>query len=133
MYSYTTILLLVVYMHVPPWTAINDAMLNLVTLSFSNSFSFFSFIIVLGEGTLWKLQRFLQCIKNTILEFIPSTDLLYPPPPIPRIVSTGIVFTFTYIYIHFLYYILPFTPFTHHMPALTGMNHLTYPLLRSPR
>jgi hypothetical protein len=36
------------------------------------------FIVVLDEVTLWQLQNFLQCIKYTILEFIPSTTLLYP-------------------------------------------------------
>jgi hypothetical protein len=32
-----------------------------------------SFIAVLGGDTLWLFQKFLQCIKNTILEFTPST------------------------------------------------------------
>jgi hypothetical protein len=34
---------------------------------------FFIFIIVLGMGTLWHLQKFLQCVKYIKLEFGPST------------------------------------------------------------
>jgi hypothetical protein len=41
---------------------------------------FFSFMVVLSRGPLGHLplQRFLQCIKNTILEFIPSIPLQPP-------------------------------------------------------
>jgi hypothetical protein len=39
----------------------------------------FSFIVVLGGGTLWHLQRLLPCIKYVILEFTPSTSHFYPP------------------------------------------------------
>jgi hypothetical protein len=38
-------------------------------------------IVVLGGGTLWHLQRFLQCINYVILEFISSTTPLYLPLP----------------------------------------------------
>jgi hypothetical protein len=41
---------------------------------------FFPFMVVLCGGTLWHLQRHLQCINCIILEFTPSTSALYPPP-----------------------------------------------------
>jgi hypothetical protein len=41
----------------------------------------FSFIVVLGGGTLWHLQRFLQYINCIILEFIPPPLFFIPPPP----------------------------------------------------
>jgi hypothetical protein len=46
---------------------------------------------------VWHLQRFLQCVKYIILEFIPSTALLYPRLPIPGMISTGIIFALTYM------------------------------------
>jgi hypothetical protein len=56
--------------------------------------------------------EFLQFIKYIILEFIPSTALLYPPSlPMPGIVSTSIIFAFTYMCTHFLHCIHPPTPF----------------------
>jgi hypothetical protein len=43
------------------------------------NFFFFKFFIALGRGTLWHLQKFLQYIKYIILEFTPTTILLYHP------------------------------------------------------
>jgi hypothetical protein len=43
--------------------------------------STYFFIVVLGGGTLWHLQKFLQCITYIILEFIPSTAVPYLPSP----------------------------------------------------
>jgi hypothetical protein len=80
---------------------------------------------------MWHLERFLQCFKYIILGFTPSTALLYSPPPIiPRIVSTGIIFAFTYMCTHFLHGIYPPTPFPHHLPPPTGTN-IPHPLGRT--
>jgi hypothetical protein len=40
----------------------------------------FSFIVVVGEGTLWHLQRFLQCIKYITLKITPHHSPLSPLP-----------------------------------------------------
>jgi hypothetical protein len=50
--------------------------LNLNFFSWS-LISFFPFIVVLGQGTLWHLQMFLQNIKYIIFEFTPSSAPLY--------------------------------------------------------
>jgi hypothetical protein len=57
------------------------------------------------------------------LEFNPFTALLYPSflsplSPIPRTVSAGIIFAFTYMYTQFLQHIHPPTPFSHHLPLI---------------
>jgi hypothetical protein len=55
-------------------------------------FLFFIFIVVLGGGTLWHLQKFLQNVDYVIREFTPSTALLHLPPQMPGTVSIGIIF-----------------------------------------
>jgi hypothetical protein len=35
---------------------------------------FFSFVVALAGGKLWRLQRFLQCIKYIILEYTPFLE-----------------------------------------------------------
>jgi hypothetical protein len=77
---------------------------------------FFSFLVVLGRGTLWHLHRFLQCIKHIIYEFISSTILLHLPLLIPGVVSTGIIFAFTHVYTFFLHCICPPTPLPYTPP-----------------
>jgi hypothetical protein len=46
------------------------------------------------RGTLWYLRK---CLQYIIVEFIPSSILLYPSSPIPGIVSAGLIFPFTHM------------------------------------
>jgi hypothetical protein len=57
--------------------------------------------LLCSGSTLWHLQNFLQCNKFIILQFTPSTALFYCPFPIPGMVSSGIIFVFTYKCTHF--------------------------------
>jgi hypothetical protein len=47
------------------------------------------------------------------------------PPPIPRLVSTDIIFPFTYMCTQYLYRIHPSSPFPHLLPSPTSTNHHT--------
>jgi hypothetical protein len=84
--------------------------------SFLHFFWWF-FFIVLGGGTLWHLQKFLYHL-NSPLHHSP----LSPPPLILRIVSTGLIFTFTHTCTQYLHHIHPPTPFPHHLPPPTGTD-----------
>jgi hypothetical protein len=75
---------------------------------------------MLGGGTWWPLQKFLQYI---VLELTPSTILL-PTIPIPEILSAGVIFPFAYMCSHYLHCIHSPMPFPHPFPLL---------LLPSPR
>jgi hypothetical protein len=101
----------------------------------NNSLLFFPFIVVLGRDIWWHLQMFLQCINYIILEFIPSTTpLCHSLPLIQGIVSTGIIFAFTCICIHFyaIFTLLPPFPTTSPLPlvpTLPGGQDLFHPLV----
>jgi hypothetical protein len=94
---------------------------------FSECFSKFYlfFIVVLSGGTFWHLWKFLKMYQIYHIWIHP----LYHSPlsyhsPIPGIVSTGIIFAFTYMYTHFLDHIYLPTPCPHHLLLLTGTNPL---------
>jgi hypothetical protein len=92
---------------------------------------FIYFIFVLGGGTLWHLQEFLwhlqeflQCIKY----IIPLS--LIPPPPITGIVSTGIIFAFTYMCSQYMHCIHLLTLFLFPSPFYWyPLPHQTCPAL----
>jgi hypothetical protein len=92
--------------------------------SLQNFILFIFFIVVLGEGTLWYLQRFLQCSWSSILEFTTFIIFLYLLPLIPGMVSTAIIFAFTYMCTHYFQCTHPLIPFSHHLSPLTGANTL---------
>jgi hypothetical protein len=76
---------------------------------------FFFFYYCCAGGTLWHLQRFLPHI---IVELNTSIILLYPSSPIPRIVSKGLILSFTYMCTQYRHYIHPPT-FSPHIPLHT--------------
>jgi hypothetical protein len=81
---------------------------------------FLSFIVVLGKGTLWYLQRSLKYTKYIITEFTPSTILLYPPHS-QNSFNWYLFSTYIPVYTVFVH-IYPLTPCTHPLICPTGIN-----------
>jgi hypothetical protein len=92
-------------------------------LSFLNSFSvclllayrkatyfFFFFYCCAGWGYTVAFSNVLIMYQIYHTWIYPSTALFHPPPLIPGIVSTGIIFAFTYMCIHYLHCIYPPIP-----------------------
>jgi hypothetical protein len=67
--------------------------LDFVFLFFFQHF-YYPNIVVLGVHILWHLQKFLQYI---VVEFAPPPFSFPSPPTIPWIVSTGLIFPFSYL------------------------------------
>jgi hypothetical protein len=82
------------------------------------------FFIVVAEGTLQHLQKFLQYIKCSILEF---TSLhhspLSSPTPILGVVSTGLILPFTYMCTQYLHGTHPPNSFLTHTPTLVSSRY----------
>jgi hypothetical protein len=55
-------------------------------------------------------------------EFTSSAILFHQTPTIPEIVSTGIIFAFTYKCTHFLYHIHPPIPLSQQLPPPIGVS-----------
>jgi hypothetical protein len=84
------------------------------------------FIVLLGVGTLWHLQEFLQHNKYTILELTPFTILLYHPIPPFLEQFQQVSFFHLYTCIHSICIIfmhLPPSPPTGTNPSWQGLFH----------
>jgi hypothetical protein len=79
---------------------------------------------------LWHLylQRLLQHIRYIVIQFIPPPPSFSPLPLIPAVISTGIIFAFTYVCTLYSSFYLLSPPSPHHTgDPLKNLLHL--PLL----
>jgi hypothetical protein len=77
-------------------------------------FTYLFFIIMLGRGTLWHLQKFLQYIKHIIFQLTPSIILLYP---------STLHFWNSFNKYHFSIYIHVYTIFAPYSPSHALLPH----------
>jgi hypothetical protein len=79
-------------------------------------------------STLEYLQRFLRCVKLSLLEFMPFTAVLRHLPSIPGTVSTGTIFAFMYTCTHYLHHIHPptFFPVTSPLPPVPNPSPVSW-------
>jgi hypothetical protein len=98
--------------------------LNSVNLGCPDFVFYFIFISSFYYCEGWSnIVAFTQDLKIYRHEFTSSTVFpSYPTPLIPRVVSTGITFVFTYICTHFIILYSPSYPFPQHLPSPTGAN-----------
>jgi hypothetical protein len=68
-----------------------------MTGHFLLTYLFIFVIIVLGYVVTFIKVPNMSYTKYVIVEFAPSIILLYPPSLIPGIVSTGLIFPFSYV------------------------------------
>jgi hypothetical protein len=99
---------------------------------FTEDFYFYLFIFFycfVGQGYIVAFTKALTMCQIHHTWIHPSIALFYPSPPVPGTVSTGIVFTFTYMCTHYFHHIHPPTPLPPHTPSLAEPILPSYSLI----
>jgi hypothetical protein len=89
-----------------------DPYMSILILSLLGT-SIFPFIVVMGGNTLLYLHRLFQYMNSS-----PHPFSFISSPLIPGVVSTGIIFAFTYMCTHFTAWYSPSYPFSPTPPSL---------------